>query len=117
MAKNTTFYVCSNDECDKEPSKKWFGKCKFCGGSAVEKEEENILIKGKISSPNIGKNYQAKSKKINDVDTENAPRIDTGINQINMIFGSNHLDKKRESQKVLLIYYQVILELGNQLCF
>jgi DNA repair protein RadA/Sms len=91
--KSNTYFVCSNPDCDKEPTKKWFGLCSKCKSPSEEKEEENILIKGKTVIKSDKKTHKI-SKKMNDIDTEHAVRIDTGITQVNTIFGKNTKNNK-----------------------
>jgi len=92
MSKNNIYYVCSNPDCDKEPSKKWFGICPKCKSPSIEKEEENILLKGEISKKNTFKN-QKNSVKIKDINIEDILRIKTGIEQIDNVFGANNNGK------------------------
>jgi DNA repair protein RadA/Sms len=86
--KNNIVYTCPNEDCDAEPTTKFTYLCRKCKTPVEEKEVENLVIKGKTSKKSLT-SYPSKSKKISEIDSENANRIDTGIKQINIVFGKN----------------------------
>jgi len=89
--KKNLFY-CSNPNCDYPPKTRWFGECPKCGSISEEREDTNsMVIKGKEISQNNNL-YKSKSRKISDITTETAPRIKTGIEQVNTIFGKNSVN-------------------------
>jgi DNA repair protein RadA/Sms len=87
MAKTKTIFVCQN--CGGEASR-WEGKCRECGewNSLVEETVEKVakgargwnIAKDETSSQTVLKLDQT-------IEVKNAPRLDTGLNELNRVLG------------------------------
>ena len=83
MAKPKTVFYCSN--CGYETGK-WLGKCPACGEWNTFVEE--VVVKDDKRKKGIIKSSdKAIPKPINEIETENEIRIDTGNNEFNRVLG------------------------------
>ncbi|MBR2279609.1 MAG: DNA repair protein RadA [Ruminococcus sp.] len=83
MAKIKSVYICS--ECGYE-SPKWYGKCPGCDNWNTMNEEIKETVK---SSSSINKRVSTYSKpvSINEINTEDEQRYDTGFKELNRVLG------------------------------
>lgn len=81
MAKNKSFYVCSN--CEYETTG-YFGKCPSCGNWGTLEEKTNISSVDSNNKINI---QNTSSKKLRDLDTQVDSRIITNIGELNRVLG------------------------------
>ncbi len=83
MAKIKSVYICS--ECGYE-SPKWYGKCPGCENWNTMNEEIKETVK---SSSSINKRVSTYSKpvSINEINTEDEQRYDTGFKELNRVLG------------------------------
>lgn len=82
MAKTKTVYICQNCGVD---SPKWVGKCQSCGQWNTYVEE--IITKSSASHQMGFVKSDSKPLLIKDIKAEDAPRIDTGSNELNRVLG------------------------------
>ena len=83
---NKTFFECQN--CGHS-SAKWLGRCPDCGGWNSFVEEKHFRLREVSSAlhPNTGARSNDGAIRLEDVSTEDAPRIDTRNSELNRALG------------------------------
>ncbi|MFW6369569.1 MAG: DNA repair protein RadA [Bacteroidota bacterium] len=84
MAKLKTTYICQ--QCGYE-SPKWLGKCPACNEWNTIQEELIAAKKTSAANQPVRNSTTVKPVLLDEVTTENYPRIDTRINELNRVLG------------------------------
>lgn len=84
MAKRKTKFMCN--DCGYE-SPKWMGKCPGCGHWNTMVEEVEVVSKGPKRSFVTSDGPATKATPINAVETQEEPRVDTSLGELNRVLG------------------------------